>query len=61
VIDRFVLETDEEERRYFSREREIETLTERAWRARLRVTVYAERDDPRRAASIMLWEPPVHV
>jgi hypothetical protein len=57
----FVLETDEGERRYFSRERDVEALAERAWRERLRVTVYAERDDPRRAASIMLWEPPVHV
>jgi hypothetical protein len=57
----FALETAEGERRYFSRERDVEALTERAWRERLRVTVYAERDDPRRAAAIMLWEPPVHV
>jgi hypothetical protein len=57
----FIPETDEEERRYLSRERDIEILTERAWRERLRVTVLAERDDPRTAASIVIWEPPTHL
>src|SRR5262249_14336986 len=57
----FVLQTAEGERRYFSRERNVEALAERAWRERLRLTVFAERDDPRHAASIVIWEPPVHV
>jgi hypothetical protein len=55
----FVLVTDEHERRYFSRESEVEALTGRAWRERLRITVFAERDEPWRAASIVIWEPPV--
>jgi hypothetical protein len=57
----FVLETAEGERRFFSRERDIEALAERAWRERLRVTVFAERDDQQHVASIVIWEPPVHV
>ena len=55
----FVLEADERERRYFSRERDIEILAERAWRERLRVTVFSEPDEPQRAESIVIWEPPV--
>lgn len=57
----FVLETAEGERRYFSREHEIELLAERAWRERLRVTVFVERDEPKRAASIVIWEPPAPI
>jgi hypothetical protein len=57
----FVLETFERERRFFSRERYVEALSERAWRDRLRVTVRAERDDPRHPTSIVIWEPPGHV
>ncbi len=57
----FVLETAETERRYFSREREIEQLAERAWRERLRVTVFAERDEPKRVASVVIWEPPAAI
>jgi hypothetical protein len=55
----FVLETDEEERSYHSREREIETIAERAWRERLRVRVLAEHEEPRRATSIVILKPPV--
>jgi BNR/Asp-box repeat len=55
----FVLVTDEHERRYFSRESEVEALAERAWQGRLRVTVFAERDEPTHASSIVVWEPPV--
>ncbi len=67
LFDRFgdfeglVLDTAEGERRYFSHERDVEALAERAWRERLRVAVLVERDDPRHAASIVIWEPPVHV
>jgi hypothetical protein len=57
----FILETDEEERRYYSREREIETIAERAWHERLRIKVLAERDEPKRADSIIILKPPVHI
>jgi len=57
----FVLETARGERRYFSRERDVKALAERAWEQRLRVTVFAKRDDPRHATSIAISEPPVHV
>jgi hypothetical protein len=54
----FVLETDEEERSYHSREREIESIAARAWRERLRVRVFSEHDEPRRASSIVILKPP---
>jgi len=57
----FVLETAEGERRYFGREHEIELLAERAWRERLRVTVFAGRDEPTRASSIVIREPPTPI
>lgn len=57
----FVLATDGGDRRYVSREREIEALAERAWRERLRVTVVAERDEPSSPGSIVIWEPPTPV
>jgi hypothetical protein len=50
----FVLETKDGEHRYLSREREVETLAERAWQERLRVSVYAEAKDPSRVASMVL-------
>jgi len=55
----FVLDTEDGERKFFSREKEIEELTERAWRERLRLTVWAERDQPHQPLSIILREPPV--
>ena len=54
----FLLDTKHGERRYFSREQEIETLAKRAWRERLRLTVLCDPDKPRRATSIIIWEPP---
>jgi hypothetical protein len=54
----FVLETLESEHMFHSREKEMERLAERAWRERLRVTVYAERDEPHRPVSILVREPP---
>jgi hypothetical protein len=57
----FILETEEEERCYYTREREIETIAERAWRERLRIKVLAERDEPKRADSIIILKPPVHI
>lgn len=55
----FKLETEEGERTYLTREGEIEALAERAWRERLRLTVWSERDEPRRPSLIIIGEPPV--
>ncbi len=54
----FLLDTEDGERKFFSREQEIEELTERAWCERLRITVWAERDEPHRPLSIVVREPP---
>jgi hypothetical protein len=54
----FVLDTEDGERRFFNREREVEHLAERAWRERLRVTVVADADEPRHFLSIILRQPP---
>jgi hypothetical protein len=54
----FLLDTEDGERKFFSREQEIEELAERAWRERLRITVRAERDDPHLPCLIIVREPP---
>jgi hypothetical protein len=54
----FVLDIEEGERKFFSREKEMEELAERAWRERLRITVCAERDEPQRPLTIIVREPP---
>jgi hypothetical protein len=54
----FLLDTEDGERKFFSREKEVEELSERAWRERLRITVWAERHEPRRPLSIIVREPP---
>jgi len=55
----FVLSTNEREQKFFSREREMAHLAERAWRERLRITVWAERDELHRPLRVVLHEPPV--
>ncbi len=55
----FVLDTGEHEHKFFSRERNIEILAERAWRERLRVTVWVEAHELHRARAILVREPPV--
>ncbi len=50
----FLLDSEDGERAFDSREREIEELIERAWRERLRVTVWVDRDEPRRPLSIII-------
>jgi hypothetical protein len=55
----FVLDTEEGDRKFFSREKEIEQLSERAWHDRLRISVFFECDDPLRPLSIIVREPPV--
>jgi murein tripeptide amidase MpaA len=54
----FLLDTEDGERKFFSREKEIEELAERAWRDRLRITVWAERHEPHRPLSIIIRQPP---
>jgi hypothetical protein len=54
----FLLETEEREHSFHSREKEIEQLAERAWRDRLRITVFVERDQPHRPLSIIIRQPP---
>jgi len=54
----FLLDTEDGERKYLSREKEIELLAERAWRERLRITVCAERHCPHRPECIIVREPP---
>ena len=56
----FLLDTEDGERKFFSREQEIEELAERAWSERLRITVWVERDEPHRPLSIIVREPPAH-
>jgi hypothetical protein len=53
-----LLDTEDGERKFFSREKEIEELAERAWRERLRITVWAEHNEPHRPSSIIVREPP---
>jgi len=52
------LDTEEGERKFFSREKEMEELAERAWRERLRITVWTECDEPHRPLSIIVRESP---
>jgi hypothetical protein len=54
----FILQTDEGERRYFSRETEIRTLAERVWSERLRITVMSECESPERPQKIIVRRPP---
>ncbi len=54
----FMLDTEDGDRRFSSRERDVEELAERVWRERLRITVWAEHDEPHRPLSIVVWEPP---
>jgi len=54
----FLLETEEETRKFLSRNHEIAELAERAWNQRLRITVLSEMDEPERPMTIIIREPP---
>jgi len=54
----FLLDTEDGERKFYSREEEVERLAERVWRERLRITVWAERHQPDRPVSIVIRQPP---
>ena len=54
----FLLDTEDGERKFYSREKEIEELAERVWRESSRITVVAERHEPHRPLSIIIRQPP---
>jgi hypothetical protein len=54
----FILETEEKEHKFNSRERHVEELVDRIWRERLRVTVWVDHDEPNRPLKIVVREPP---
>jgi hypothetical protein len=58
-FDGFVLETAEGDVRFRSRERDMRDLAERAWRERLRITVWSDDDEPHRLLSVEFRDPPV--
>ncbi len=57
-FEAFLLDTEDGEREFRSRERDMAELAERAWRDRLRITVYAERHAPQIPMSVQLQRPP---
>ena len=54
----FLFDTEGGTREFRNREREVKELVERAWRERLRITVWVERDELHTPASIVIQEPP---
>src|SRR5205807_9999196 len=54
----FVLDTEDGERSFRSREAEVKELVERAWAERLRISVIAERHEPHRPLRIIIRDPP---
>ena len=55
----FLLDTEDGEHKLYSREKDVEELAERAWRERLRITVWVERDELHRPLTVIVREPPV--
>jgi hypothetical protein len=55
----FVLDTEDGQRRFDSREPEVEQIVRRAWADRILVAVATERHDPHRIESIVLLGPPM--
>jgi hypothetical protein len=54
----FILDVEDGDRKFFSRETEIKDLAGRVWRERLRITVWFEHDQPHRPLSIVVRPPP---
>ena len=54
----FILEVENGEHKFFSREEEMAELAERVWRERLRITVHADHSDVHRPVSIIVHQPP---
>jgi hypothetical protein len=57
-FDGFLLDTEDGELRFVSREADMRDLGERAWRERLRITVWNEDEEPDRPLIIILRDPP---
>ena len=57
-FEAFILETEDGDRRFLSREHAVQRLVRRAWRDRIGLIVVAERHDPVRPVSIVLREVP---
>jgi hypothetical protein len=55
----FVLDTEDGDAKFFSREREMRTLAERAWRERLRISVWSEEEERHRPVRVVIHDPPV--
>jgi hypothetical protein len=60
-FEAFILDTEAGEHRFFSRERDMKELIERAWRERLRVTVRTKRENSHRPHTVILLEPPAKI
>jgi hypothetical protein len=58
-FDGFLLDTEDGERKFLSRETHIAELARRAWHERLRVTVCVEHHEPHRPEAIIVREPPM--
>lgn len=54
----FLLDTEDGDRKFMSREKDMADLVERAWRERLRVTVWADKDEPWHPLSVVIHQPP---
>jgi hypothetical protein len=55
----FVLDTEDGEAKFYSREKDMMILAERAWGERLRITVWSEDHDRHRPARVVVHDPPV--
>jgi len=57
----FVLDTEDGEAKFFSRERDMRNLAERAWRERLRISVWSEEEEKERhrPLRVVVHDPPV--
>lgn len=54
----FQLDTEEGNRRFDSRERDIAVLVNRVWRERIRIAVVVENDTPLQPMQIIFLQPP---
>jgi hypothetical protein len=57
----FILDAEDGDRKFFSREADLKRLVERAWSERLRITVIAEEDRAHRPLSVIVHQPPASI
>jgi hypothetical protein len=53
----FLLDSEDGEFRFFSREKEMRDLAEGAWRERLRITVHSDEDELHRPRAVVVRDP----